>query len=161
MCIRDSPYTDPDNGLTRVFIPAKLSDNPALTRNDPNYINRLRASGSPELVRAWLEGDWDVIEGAFFPEFNKARHVVASFPIPKDWVRFRSMDWGSAKPFSVGWWTHVPDDTTHSSNPGKVLPRGAIVRYREWYGSAGPNQGLKLPAEVVAGGIVARDGQED
>ena len=155
-----TPYTDPDNGLTRVFIPAKLSDNPALTRNDPNYINRLRASGSPELVRAWLEGDWDVIEGAFFPEFAKSRHVVAPFPIPKDWVRFRSMDWGSAKPFSVGWWAHVQDDFTTPAER-RLLPRGAIVRYREWYGAAGPDQGLKLPAEVVAGGISAREQGED
>jgi hypothetical protein len=154
------PYTDPNNGLTRVFIPAKLSDNPALTRNDPNYINRLRASGSPELVRAWLEGDWDVIEGAFFPEFNRRRHVVQSFAIPKDWVRFRSMDWGSAKPFSIGWWAHVQDEYVTPSER-TVLPRGAIVRYREWYGSAGPNQGLKLPAEIVGAGIVAREHGEE
>jgi hypothetical protein len=118
-----TPTTDPSTGLTRVFIPAKLSDNPALTTNDPQYVNRLRASGSPELVRAWLEGDWNVIEGAFFPEFATARHVLAPFRVPDHWVRFRSMDWGSAKPFSVGWWAHVPDDTTHSSNPGRVLPR--------------------------------------
>ena len=155
------PFTDPENGLTRVFIPAKLSDNPALTRNDPQYVNRLRASGSAELVRAWLEGDWNVIEGAFFPEFETRRHVLHPFRIPDHWVRFRSMDWGSAKPFSVGWWAHVPDDHQPASNPGTILPRGAIVRYREWYGASGPNTGLKLPAEVVAGGIVARDGRED
>jgi len=48
---------DPDTHLTRVFIPAKLTDNPALLANDPTYVNRLRSVGSPELVRAWLEGD--------------------------------------------------------------------------------------------------------
>jgi hypothetical protein len=30
------------------------------------YKQRLRASGSQELVRAWLDGDWSVTMGAFF-----------------------------------------------------------------------------------------------
>jgi hypothetical protein len=148
------PFKDPDTGLTRVFIAAKLTDNPALLLNDPNYINRLRASGSPELVRAWLEGDWDVVEGAFFPEFDRQRHVIPPLKLPVDWIRFRSMDWGSARPFSVGWWAVVQDDTAHD---GRILPRNAIVRYREWYGAKGPNEGLKIPAEVVAAGVRQRE----
>lgn len=149
-----TPYTDPETGLTRVFIPAKVTDNPALLANDPSYVNRLRASGSPELVRAWLEGDWNVVEGAFFPEFDTKRHVISPFQVPKDWIRFRSMDWGSAKPFSVGWWAVVQDDYVHE---GKLLPRNAIVRYREWYGAKAPNEGLKIPAEIVAKGIRDRE----
>jgi Terminase large subunit, T4likevirus-type, N-terminal len=153
------PYTDPENGLTRIFIPSRLSDNPKLLENDPGYINKLRASGSPELVRAWLEGDWNVIEGAFFSEFSTPRHVIPPLYIPSWWTRFRSMDWGSAKPFSVGWWTVVQDDTVHA---GRRLPRGAIVRYREWYGCerGKPDVGLKLPADVVAKGIVSRETSE-
>ena len=152
------PYRDPDTRLTRVFIAAKVTDNPALLLNDPNYINRLRASGSPELVRAWLEGDWDVVEGAFFPEFDRKRHVIApSLKVPPDWIRFRSMDWGSARPFSVGWWAVVQDDQPHD---GRILPRNAIVRYREWYGAKSPNEGLKIPAEIVAKGIRDREDGE-
>jgi hypothetical protein len=153
------PHTDPITNLTRIFIPAKVTDNPALLRNDPGYINRLRASGSEALVRAWLEGDWDVIEGAFFPEFTRQRHVIPPFKIPHDWTRFRSMDWGSARPFSVGWWALAQDDFQIPDR--RIIPRGAIVRYREWYGSKAPNEGLKLPAEVVAAGIVAREDGED
>jgi hypothetical protein len=67
-------------------------------------------------------------------------------------------DWGSAKPFSVGWWAVVGDD--HFID-GRLLPRGAIVRYREWYGSNGqPNVGLKLTAEQVAEGIRDREGKD-
>jgi hypothetical protein len=153
------PFTDPDSNLTRVFIPAKLSDNPALLANDPNYINRLKGSGSPELVRAWLEGDWDVVEGAFFPEFDKHKHVIPPFKPPSSWTRFRSADWGSAKPFSIGWWTVVQDDLTLQD--GRVLPHGAIVRYREWYGAHKPNEGLKIPAELVAKGIKQREWGEE
>lgn len=151
------PVKDPDTGLVRVFIPAKLSDNPALTTADPQYVNRLRASGSPELVRAWLEGDWNVIEGAFFPEFSYQRHVIRPFRIPPDWTRFRAGDWGSARPYSFGWYTVVQDDYTHD---GRLLPRGAVIRYRELYGASAPNTGLRQPAEVVAYLVKEADGDD-
>lgn len=148
------PTKDPETGLVRIFIPAKIKDNPALLNNDPNYVNRLKASGSPALVRAWLEGDWSIIEGAFFPEFDPTRHVIPPFQIPQHWTRFRSMDWGSASPFSIGWWAVVQDDTVHENF---ILPKNAIVRYREWYGSSGPNTGLRLPADAVAQEVVRRE----
>lgn len=153
------PFVDPENGLTRVFIPSRLADNPKLLENDPTYINKLKASGSAQLVKAWLEGDWNVIEGAFFSEFTTSKHVIPWFNVPEHWTRFRSMDWGSAKPFSVGWWAVVQDDMLHS---GHVLPRGAIIRYREWYGMqpGQPNVGLKIDAEKVAKGIVSRETDE-
>ena len=83
--IDNGPYTttiDPETGLSRVFIPARVQDNPALLANDPNYVSKLKASGTPQLVRAWLEGDWNVIEGAFFPEFSigAARHLAVCHP---------------------------------------------------------------------------------
>lgn len=142
---------DPLSGLERVFIPSKVQDNRYLGEQ---YINQLRASGSKELVRAWLEGDWSVIEGAFFDCWSNEKHVVQPFEVPRDWLRFRSADWGSAKPFSVGWWTVVQDDYERD---GKILPRGAIVRYREWYGASAPNVGIKYTAEQVADGILERE----
>jgi hypothetical protein len=151
--------TDPETGLTRVFIPSLISDNPALLDRDPSYVNRLRAVGSPSLVAAWLAGDWDQIEGMFFEEWSRARHVIAPFPIPPQWVKFRAADWGSAAPFAVGWWAVVQDDMEHD---GRLLPRGAIVNYREWYGckKGEANVGLKMPAEQVARGIVTRETDE-
>jgi hypothetical protein len=155
-----TPFKDPDTNLIRVFIPAKLDDNPALLASDPHYVSRLKASGSPELVRAWLEGDWNIIEGAFFPEFTTQRHVIEPFTIPEHWIRFRSGDWGSARPYSFGWWAVVQDDHyLHLSK--RTLPRGAIVRYRELYGSSAPNVGLKQPAEQVAKLIRAADNFEE
>ena len=66
--------------------------------------------GSDTLVRAWLEGDWTIVEGAYFDCWRYEQHVVEPFEVPAHWARFRSMDWGSAKPFSVGWWAIVSDD---------------------------------------------------
>lgn len=147
-------YIDPDPngfrvitdeyGLKRVFIPAKLSDNRILVNRDPDYENRLKQSGSEQLVRAWLDGDWNIVDGAFFDCWGD-QMILRPFEIPKDWLRFRSFDWGSSRPFSVGWWAVVSDDD--------VLPRGSLVRYREWYGAKSANEGVKMTAEQVAEGI--------
>ncbi len=140
-------------------IPSRLSDNRILVRSDPQYRARLGMVGSSELVRAWLEGDWSAIEGAFFDEWSEAKHVVAPFDVPADWTRFRSMDWGFARPFSVGWWAIAGDDLPR---PSGTIPRGALVRYREWYGCepGKPNTGLRLTAKEVAQGIKAREAGE-
>lgn len=146
---------DAVSGLERVYIPSRVHDNKFLGES---YVNQLKASGSKELVKAWLEGDWSVIEGAFFDCWDSSQHVIRPFEIPDDWLRFRAADWGSAKPFSVGWWAVVGDDTPIQHDHSEmVLPRGAIVRYREWYGKSAPNTGLKLTAEEVALGILSKE----
>jgi hypothetical protein len=139
-------------------IPSRLSDNKLLLKLDPNYVHRLQLVGKEALVRAWLNGDWNAVEGAFFDEWDERRHVVRPFPVPRDWLRFRSMDWGSASPFSIGWWAVAADD--HPLQDGRLIPRGALVRYREWYGASSANTGLKLSAEEVARGIKEREKDE-
>jgi hypothetical protein len=142
------------NGGTHsyTYIPSRVEDNRVLLANDPGYVNRLYLVGSENLVSAWLKGDWNVIEGAFFENWNTEKHVVQPFDIPSSWARLRSADWGSAKPFSIGWWAIAGEQT--QSGP-VTIPRGCMVRYREWYGAKSPNVGLKLTAEQVAEGIAA------
>jgi hypothetical protein len=142
----ENPFTKEIVRKNRVFIPSKLSDNRYL---GSGYVANLYQSGSKELVRAWLAGDWDVVEGAFFDCWDSTRHVSRPFEIPEDWTRFRSGDWGSAKPFSFGWWAVVGEK--FKTPDGLWLPRGAIVRYREYYGMkpGQPNVGLKLHADKV------------
>lgn len=141
---------------TRMFIPSRVYDNAILLANDPQYIARLREIGSPELVKAWLEGDWNVITGAYFPEFSTAKHVLEPFAIPDHWLRFRSMDWGSTSPFAVLW--HAVSDGYQVPN-GPYIPSGAVVTYREWYGCVPGkvNEGLKWTAAQIGKGIVQRD----
>ena len=157
------PIRDEATGTTRMFIRSRVRDNQILMANDPGYVDRLRGLGSSELVRAWLEGDWSVVQGAFFDNWSPAKHVVRPFTIPDSWSRFMSGDWGSAKPFSFGWWALVEDDYT--TPEGLTLPRGSLVRYREWYGAKRddqgvtiPNAGLKMHAEAVGEGLLERGG---
>lgn len=139
-----------------VFIPSRVENNRILLQSDPDYINRLYLVGSTELVNAWLKGDWDAIEGAFFPEFSMARHVVQPVRLPSHWTRFPAMDWGSAKPFSVGWYAVSDGELAQ-------FPRGALIKYREWYGmkDGQPNVGLKLTAEEVGAGIRKRTAPDE
>lgn len=141
----------------RMFIPSRVQNNIRLLQNDPGYVDRLKLTGSKELVRAWLEGDWTVIEGAFFDCWSSARHVTRPIPtgVPMHWLRFRAGDWGSAKPFCFGWYAVASEDTKLPN--GMWLPRGGLLKYREWYGASKPNVGLKLTAQQVAAGIVERE----
>ena len=144
------PIYDPVTRMERMFIPSRLRDNAILLAADPGYEGRLRGLGSPELVRAMLDGDWSVVTGAYFPEFDIAKHVVPPCALPAHWTRIRAFDWGSARPF-CNLWLAVSDGTGQ-------FPANALVVYREWYGSTGePNVGLRMVAEDVGRGILERE----
>lgn len=60
------PYFDESRKIWRVFIPSRVLDNKKLLDADPGYIDRLKSSGPPWLVRAWLEGDWSAASADSF-----------------------------------------------------------------------------------------------
>lgn len=151
----ENPFTGDKTSRERIYIPSRLTDNAYL---GTDYVAQLQMSGSENLVRAWLLGDWDVIEGAFFDCWDSSRHVIKPFKVPEHWFRFRSMDWGFARPFSVGWWA-VASEAVEVH--GRLIPKGAMVRYREWYGAKEPNVGLRMTAEDVARGIMERTGKDE
>lgn len=161
----ECPFTKKIIVTSQIYIPSRLSDNPKLLTNDPGYVAQLYQAGNEQLVRAWLEGDWDIFEGAYFTEWHQDRHVIAPFEMPAHWTRMRSYDWGTASPFSVGWWAVASEATVR---PDGIIPRGAIIRYREWYGVsrdinglAMPNVGLKLTNEAMAKGILERQEKDE
>lgn len=115
------------------YIPAKADDNPHLTEQ---YYEDL-ASLPEAMRRAYLEGDWDIFAGQAFAEWRKDIHAIKPFEIPSDWPRYRSMDWGYAKPYAIYW--------------GAVDPDGIMYIYRELYGWGGqPNVGTRENASTVA-----------
>ena len=143
-----------EGGMLRQYIPAKLVDNPHLTKDDPDYENRLKGLGADDLVRAMLDGDWDIIAGQAFEKLRREVHCIEPFTPPDDWLVAGSLDWGSTRPFSFGLWT------VSNGNPlpdGRSYPRGAIIRYDEWYGWNGkPNEGLRMEVAEVAQGCLKR-----
>ena len=103
----------------RKFIPARLTDNPYLMR-DGQYEAMLRSLPEVERKRL-LDGDWEVAEGAAFPEFMRSTHVVEPFEVPVGWQRMRSGDYGYASPSCILW--------------GCLDFDGNIFIYRELYNS--------------------------
>ena len=115
-----------------VFIRSLVEDNKILLANDPGYLDRLHLVGSPELVRAWVEGDFEIHEGSFFPEFA-GRHIVDPFPIPKHWPKYVGFDWGYHSPFCAVWGA-----VSSGKTDGGVevpYPKGSVVIYREYSGT--------------------------
>jgi len=114
-----------------VYIPSRVQNNRLLMLKDPGYVDRLYLTGGPELVRAWLEGDFEIHVGAYFPEFGQ-RHIIAPFAIPKHWPKYLGFDWGHHSPFCAVWGAVSSGKDDH----GKELPypKGSIVIYREAWG---------------------------
>jgi hypothetical protein len=150
-------FTNPFTGETvrkeRIYIPSKLSDNRFL---GDDYVANLYQSGSATLVRAWLAGDWTVIEGAYFDCWRPDIHVIRPFVVPHNWLRFGSFDWGYAKPSSYGLWA-VSDGEVIRDMDGKQVeyPQGAMIRINELYTCSEPNVGLRLEVEELARRIKA------
>lgn len=146
----NQPYTDPETGFVRMFVPSRLEDNRILLDNDPNYLNRIVAAtqGNEALRKAWTQGDWNIVAGAFFNCWRQEM-ILEPFAIPDDWIKFRSGDWGSARPFCFQWWA-VSRETIILKGK-QIIPRGALICYREWYGcedpARQPNTGIKKPPE--------------
>lgn len=152
-----TPFSEDGGKRFRVFIPAKLTDNPHLMKNDPTYIDRLADVGSTELVKAWLDGDWNTVVGQYFREFDHGTHVIPTVPVPDDWkIRYRAHDWGSARPNCTLWF--VVADGSELPGVDVHIPRGALVVYRERYGWNGkPNEGERKTAAEVAQAILTAE----
>lgn len=82
-----------EDGVSRIFIPSKLDDNKFLNASDPNYKKRLLALPEKE-KKALLYGDWNIFEGQYFDEFDPEKHICEPFDIPKEWRRYRAIDYG-------------------------------------------------------------------
>lgn len=146
----EQEWYDPQGNLhkgkqSRIFVPSSVFDNPALLKNDPQYVQRLASMPEAE-KRALLYGDWESFSGQVFIEFRsiqshfddrKWTHVINPFEIPDTWRIWCSMDWGYSKPFSVGWYA--------------IDHNRRMYRIREYYGCNGtPNVGVQMEPSAVA-----------
>ena len=120
------------------FIPSTLDDNRILMQNDPEYESRLL--GLPTyLARALRFGDWSVFPGQALDSFRPNIHVCKPFILEQGaWFRFCAMDWGWAKPYSIGFYA--------------VNSQGRVIRYRELYGCKEDdyNVGVKKESSKLA-----------
>lgn len=86
-------YKASENPDDYVFIAATVFDNKVLLDKDPEYVNMLN-NLSEGLRQAWRDGNWDMLAGQYFNEFDRNIHVIEPIPIPEHWRRYRAIDYG-------------------------------------------------------------------
>lgn len=146
---------------SRCAIHGHIRENRILLEADPEYVQKINAAASNEAqAKAWLEGSWDVVAGGMFDDvWDPRRNVVPKFDVPKSWRIDRAFDWGSSRPFSVGWYAESDGGDLRLPD-GRLVStvRGDLFRVREWYGWTGrPNEGQRMLPADVAKGIVERE----
>jgi hypothetical protein len=142
-----------EKGKPRVRVHGNIYENKYLIENDPEYIKTIENISDPNKRRAWLHGDWDIVAGGAVDDvWDRNVHVIKPFAIPENWRIDRSFDWGSSKPFSVGWWAEASgEEVTLADGSTWSPPKGTLFRIHEYYGWNGePNQGCKKLAVEIA-----------
>ena len=150
-----------EGAMRRQYIPALLTDNPTLDYEE--YSGNLEGLGSPDLVKAMLNGDWNIVAGGALDDLWRSDvHVLKRFKIPFSWRLDRTFDWGSSTPFSVGWWAEANGEEAELEDGSTFCPpKGTLIRIAEWYGAeqVGTNKGLALTAKEIARGILEMEKQ--
>lgn len=148
---------DNDGGHLRIYIPAKLEDNPS--EDKEATIRRISGLGDEALVDALLNENWDAPVGDFIRQWNETLHRVPDFEPPDYWFKWRSYDWGSADPFAV-YWHCISDGEKFTDHEGRErwFPRGGRITYKEWYGCHPVDQkaGVEMSNVEMARGILER-----
>jgi hypothetical protein len=135
-----------EGGMMRMFVPALLADNPTLTKNDPDYVNRVMGMGDPEVVKAYINGDWNCAEGAALPSFSREHHVKPKKARSIHWPVYVAYDYGFSAPYSVLYFCIANGESSTDFNP----PKGSIVIVGEIYGDDGKENGIREDVGTTA-----------
>lgn len=91
------PFDEAKSGRRWIYCPSTYRDNTAIDQAE--YRRQLEAScpSDPELLRAWLAGDWTVVRGAFFAAvLSEDRSAIAPWNPGTFDSRYRSRGTGSS-----------------------------------------------------------------
>lgn len=154
------PFNEPKSRRQWVHAPSTFADNPFIDREQ--YRGQLESScpHDPELLRAWIEGDWSVSRGAYFASvLDESRNAVDPWQgVPKHngqrWQTYLAHDFGSSAP-SV---TYIIAKSPGADGPdGIYYPRDSLVLLDELATNKPdrPNEGLGWTVPILAEEILA------
>jgi hypothetical protein len=162
--MRDTPSAKVPNPLPRIAILGRLQENRLLLHAQPDYMAKLVASaaGNEAKLRAWTQGDWNIVAGGMFADSWDEYNVLPAFPfhlIPRGWRIDRAYDHGQSRPFSVGWYAESDGNPIQWGDYEIGPIKGDVIRIAEWYGAANepPNTGLNMLTRDIAQGIKDRE----
>lgn len=148
------PFFEEKSKRNWIYAPSTYDGNQFIDREQ--YRDQLESAcpSDPELLRAWLTGDWAVNRGAYFAAvLDEGRNAVDPWEsIPDDWQTWLAHDFGSAAPSATYILAQSPGDT----HEGKFYPRGSIVAVDELavVRRDDLNKGLGWTASTTAEGIL-------
>jgi hypothetical protein len=152
-------FTEPKSKQQWMYCPSTYLDNPFIDRGQ--YRDSLESSCShdPELLRAWIQGDWAVSRGAYFASvLDEERNAVDPWTeIPKHhgekWKTYLTHDFGSSAPSA----TYIVAVSPGCTGPdGRYYSRDSLVLVDELATAKRdrPNEGLGWTVPILAESII-------
>ena len=119
------PFHEPKSKRTWIHAPSTFAGNNFIDRDQ--YHEQLTAScpDDPELLKAWVDGNWAVNRGAYFASvLDEQRNMVEEWKdIPEGWGTFLAHDFGSSAPSATLIIAESYGDTVN----GRYYPKGSLV----------------------------------
>lgn len=146
------PFHEPRSKRNWIYAPSTFDKNQFIDRDQ--YRDQLESAcpSDPELLRAWLYGDWAVNRGAYFAAcLDERRNAIEPWGNAPEWDCWLAHDFGSSAP-SV---TYLMAMSPGAEHEGKWYPRGSIVAFDELAAVRrdNPNKGLDWTASTTAEAI--------
>ncbi len=173
-----TPYKCPATEADFVTVSTTYRDNPFIDRE--RYAKNLIAACAtdPELAKAWLDGDWSVLRGAYFSNvIDQSRNLIEPWRRLPDWAGWLGEgDWRFTLPTISVWRpliTYLCAESRGAMGPdGYFYPAGSVVLVDEdaqvhpdddnqGLGLTVPDQAHRLKAMATRWGIRAEGVADD
>lgn len=152
-------FIEPNSKRQWCYAPSTFSGNQFIDRDQ--YKDQLESScpSDPELLRAWLTGDWAVNRGAYFAsvldEGRNAANTWSKIPshYGQKWETYLAHDFGSSAPSA----TYIVCKSPGAQGPdGRFYPRDSLILVDELATNKRdrPNEGLGWTVPILADEIV-------
>jgi hypothetical protein len=110
----ETPYTDPNSGFKRIFIPAKVDDHP-IEAFRTSYGQILSAISDVNLRKALRDGDWATFQGQVYREWAPSKHILTLDQLDETidlqhCKKYIGFDWGWRDPAVATWIALAPEN---------------------------------------------------
>lgn len=147
-------FHEPKSKRDWIYAPSTFAGNQFIDRDQ--YKDQLSSScpDDPELLRAWIDGDWAVNRGAYFASvLDEGRNAVEPWgAIPEHygqpWETYLAHDFGSSAPSA----TYIIAKSPGATHNGIFYPRDSLVLVDELATSKRdrPNEGLGWTVPILS-----------
>jgi hypothetical protein len=153
------PFLEPKSRRQWCYAPSTFVGNQFI--DTEQYRSQLESScpSDPELLRAWIEGDWTVSRGAYFASvLDEARNCTDPWlEIPKNysqkWDTYLAHDFGSSAPSA----TYIVTKSPGAKGPdGRYYSRDSLILVDELATNKRdhPNEGLGWTVPILSEAII-------